>query len=162
MSDFGFGLLVVDLSSLLPHVFEDLDPMVVAVRDIYLVISANRHAGGQSEFSGMISTLPDVQQQLPAQVENLQIIEHRVGDINVAERVRGDSFGPSKMTGGISVAAESGDEFPREIEYLHAAIQGISHEKMPLMVSGDVRLFTLPSAMVPSWQLRQRREEPFG
>ena len=94
---------------------------------------------GRPNSPGAISALADVQQQLPAQVENLQVIEHRIGNINVAERVRSDSFGPAKMSGGIAITPKSRDEFSLEIKHLHAAIHGIGHEKVPLVVSCYMR-----------------------
>ena len=129
----------VGLSSLLPHVFQNLHPVVVSIGHINLIVRPNRHTAGQTEFARTLPALPDVQQQLPGQIKNLEIIKHRVRDIDMAERVRGDTFRPAKMPRSIAVAAKGRDEFAAEIKNLHPAVHRIRHEQMSLAIAGNMR-----------------------
>src|SRR5208283_5136761 len=85
---------------------KDLHAMIKGVGDEDPAVCADGDAGGQPEFTGSVSAFADVQQQLARRIKNLEIVKHRVHDMDVSRRIHRHALGPREVAGSVAVAAE--------------------------------------------------------
>ena len=79
--------------------------MVVTVRHEDFVVRPDGYTGRNAEFTRAIAAPSDVQQQMPCEIEHLQVVEHRVRHVDMIKGVRRNAFGSAEMPGGVAVAA---------------------------------------------------------
>jgi hypothetical protein len=131
---FDFALYFSQVSD----VFEHLNPVVVTVSNVDFIIVANCDARRQAKFATIRSAFSDGQQQTPLKVENLEIVEQRIGDIHMAKAIHRQTFGSSETAGSVAVAAELGKKPALRIKHLHPAVHGIGYQQALAAISRDV------------------------
>ena len=85
----------------------------------------------------------------PAFIKDLDIVERRIDDIDHPVAVHGQVLGPDEFSRPVPRASERKEEFSVAGELLHAAVQDIGDQHIPLVVHPDAqRPGELPFAAV--------------
>src|SRR3990172_3763635 len=80
------------------EVLEDLDPLVVGVGDVDPILAIDEHAGRQPELSGVEPPLAEAQQEAAVPVEDLDGVEQRFDDVDMALAVERDALGSGEVS----------------------------------------------------------------
>ena len=120
------------------QVLEDLDAVVVLVRDINPILLIDVKSGWNPKITIVSPFRADKKKKSSLLVEDLKIIERRVSNVNMALTISPYAFGAGKFAIAVSDLAEGLDEFPVEIEELNPEISRIAHVQFPVPYE-DVR-----------------------
>src|SRR5262245_44559033 len=69
---------------LLTDALEDLHARVPLIGDVDAVLIVDEETGGQEELAWSDASRADKQQDVPVGVEDLEVVERRVGDVDMA------------------------------------------------------------------------------
>src|SRR5262249_56585650 len=71
-------------------------------------------------------------------VEDLEVVERRVCDVDVAFAVHADAFRAIQVTGTVALRTDAADEGARSVEDLDAEVQRVGHVEAPVAIDREV------------------------
>src|SRR5579884_1482292 len=92
-------------------VFEDLHAVIVGIGHVDLVVRADGYPRRNAELTRLRSRFAPVHQQPSGKIKDLDVVEHSIDHVDVAEGIRRDALWPREMSRRIARAADLGDKF---------------------------------------------------
>ena len=83
--------------------------------------------------------------QLSRQIEYLDIVKCRIGNVYVPLGIDGNTTRPGKRSGSIPNLPDRPDQPPRRILYLYVKEQGIDHEELVTRSQGNLNRSLKPA-----------------
>src|SRR6185436_391520 len=92
------------------EVLEHLHARIALIRDENLIALVDKEPGRQQELPRVGAAVADKEQELSLRIEDLEVVECRVGDVDVPFAVHGDAFGTIEGARRVAERAEHADE----------------------------------------------------